>query len=238
MEAGTKSILIVDDSRLFLDLEGTFLVDSGYEILKAASGQEALETTRKHRPDLILLDLNMPGMEGDQVCRTIKGDPELKDITVIMITAADRQEDRVRCIQAGCDGYLTKTVNRSDLLSCVARGLNDSVRYETRLPMNIKVHYKVDDQTEEMGLTLNISANGMFIITELPPEVGTRLAVDFRLPELDEDFHIQAEVVWNTFRTNRGMPVKGFGIRFERGDIEALDRIARYTGEGEEEGKR
>lgn len=49
MEAGTKSILIVDDSRLFLDLEGTFLEGSGYEILKAASGQEALETTRKHR---------------------------------------------------------------------------------------------------------------------------------------------------------------------------------------------
>ena len=103
--------------------------------------------------------------------------------------------------------------------------------------MNIKVLYKADDRDEEMGLTLNISANGMFIITELPPDVGTRLTVDFRLPELDEDFHIQSEVVWNTFRMSRGMPVKGFGVRFERGDIDALDLIAQYTrergGEGE-----
>src|SRR3990172_11551187 len=111
MSGRPKRLLLVADAALFLELERTVLQRTGYHIYTARSGEEALRIAHDIKPDLVLLDLNMPGMDGDEVCREIKGDPNLKDTFIIMVTGRGREEDRVRCIEAGSDGYFTKPIN-------------------------------------------------------------------------------------------------------------------------------
>ncbi|MDP3939140.1 MAG: response regulator [Deltaproteobacteria bacterium] len=235
MDEEAKRILLVDDSKLFLEIESSFLAQRGYEILSARTGREALEKARKHRPHVILLDLSMPEIDGDEVCKQIKADPALKDTVVIMLTSADRQEDRARCIAAGCDGYLTKTVNRSELLASVARGLQQVVRYDPRLPINVKVEYRTGGGEPQSGVTLNLSVSGMFIITEDPPPIGMQVEVEFELPDLAERFGLTGHAAWNTSGMKRGATVHGFGLKFSEGDpadfLQISDYVAKHLSE-------
>jgi two-component system alkaline phosphatase synthesis response regulator PhoP len=224
-----KRILLVDDSQLFLELEGTFLKRSGYRVFTARSGREALEMARTHRPHLILLDLRMPDMEGDECCREIKSDPDLKDACILMLTAREHQEDRERCIEAGCDGYLTKTSARATLIARIQKGLNEKIRVMPRLPIKVAVRYAPLGEDEQDGDTLNISASGMFIITEQPPAPETKLLLIFQLPGLKTPFRLHGEVVWNTVTMKRGINTPGFGLRFTDVDEHTAGVIARYV---------
>ena len=94
MSGSPIRILLVDDVQLFREIEKTFLHRSGYEILTAATGLEALEKAREYQPKLILLDCLMPVMDGIECCRRIKSDPALMGIKVIMITTRGEEEDR------------------------------------------------------------------------------------------------------------------------------------------------
>src|SRR5919106_6925050 len=93
-------ILLVDDVRFFLELERSFLDREGFEVLLAENGLDALETARRERPGLVLLDLNMPGMQGDEVCRLLKADLALSNTPVIMVTSGQKTEDARRCTEA------------------------------------------------------------------------------------------------------------------------------------------
>jgi CheY-like chemotaxis protein len=104
------SILIVDDEPINIDL----LVDSfecDYEVLAATDGKTALETAQRERPDLILLDVLMPGIDGYEVCRRLKGNRETQNIPVIFITALNSGADEIRGLELGARDYLTKPVD-------------------------------------------------------------------------------------------------------------------------------
>jgi putative nucleotidyltransferase with HDIG domain len=103
-----KKILVVDDMAIFREPIATALRLSGYETLSAASGPEALELARSQRPDLILLDIAMPGMDGVTCLKTLRGEPALRHIPVIMLTAVAEREVVQRAIEAGVQGYLLK----------------------------------------------------------------------------------------------------------------------------------
>lgn len=223
-----KRLLLVDDAELFLELERTFLQRTGYQIYTARSGVEALRIAREIRPDLILLDLNMPGMDGDEVCREIKNDPGLKDIHVVMVTARGREEDRARCIEAGCDGYLTKPINRVELLARIRQALNERVRSLPRVPISVNVRWRSAEGVEGRGHTLNLSAGGLFVIGEPPLAMRTRHTAEFALPGIAEPFRLESEVVWNTIGLKQGALTPGFGIRFidpDPGVVRGLERF-------------
>ncbi len=93
-----KKILLVDDVELFLELEKSFLADLHYELLVARSGEEALEIVAAEPPSLILLDLYMKGIDGDEVCRRLRANREWRDLPVIMVTAAGKDEQVKRCL--------------------------------------------------------------------------------------------------------------------------------------------
>jgi uncharacterized protein (TIGR02266 family) len=213
MSERPKRLLLVDDAELFLELERTFLQRTGYHIYTARSGEEALRIARDIRPDLVLLDLNMPCMDGDEVCREIKDDPNLKDVHVVMVTARGRDEDRALCIE-GCDGYLTKPINRAELLACVQQALNERVRSLPRVPVALDVRWRTDDGLEGTGRTSNVSAGGLFVICETPLPRITPHTVEFALPGARSPFRLEAEVVWNTIALKQGATTPGFGLRF------------------------
>src|SRR5438105_4956050 len=107
-EAGGPAILMVDDDGEVRQLLRLTLARGPYRLLEAATGEQGLELARRWRPRLILLDVQLPGIDGLEVCRRLKADPELRAARVLMLTAAASEDDRARGAAAGADGYLTK----------------------------------------------------------------------------------------------------------------------------------
>lgn len=115
-------VLLVDDANTVLMLEQMMLSGEGVELLSAHNGQEALELAKQHQPKLILLDINMPVLDGIETLRQLKGDDSTKEIPVIMVTTKGETEKVETCYQIGCHDYITKPFDRTALLNKV-RGL-------------------------------------------------------------------------------------------------------------------
>jgi len=129
-------ILIVDDNPENLDILRTRLAIHGYEILMADNGEEALALVREQQPDLILLDVMMPKMDGFEVCRRLRADPALPFMPIILVTARADSKDIVAGLEAGGDEYLTKPVDQAALVARVKsmlriKGLHDTVQEQT-----------------------------------------------------------------------------------------------------------
>ena len=103
-----KKLLIADDEQGIRSLVKMTLENDAYEILEASDGVQALALVKEHQPQLVLLDVSMPGMSGFDVCRAIRVDPLLKDIRVIMLTAMAQETDVAEGMAAGVDDYFTK----------------------------------------------------------------------------------------------------------------------------------
>ncbi len=112
-------ILVVDDNQQNLELIQAYLDDVECKVVSAHDGVEALDTIGKAKPDLVLLDVMMPKMSGFEVCRRLKGNPDTSDIPVIMVTALNEFGDIERGIDSGTDDFVSKPVNRLELLTRV-----------------------------------------------------------------------------------------------------------------------
>ncbi len=112
-------ILVVDDTPNNVKLLADLLASRGYEVVTAADGDEAIERVRDSRPDLVLLDVMMPRMNGYDACRAIRADPQTGILPVIMVTALDPSGERIKGIEAGADDFLTKPINMQELLARV-----------------------------------------------------------------------------------------------------------------------
>ena len=119
----SKRILLVDDEADLLKLVMVRLAACGYEVIPASDGLEALEKAQKENPDLILLDVMMPRMDGFEVLRNLKNNPGTMSIPVIMLTAKDEAESFSRAQEAGAEDYITKPFNRDALLDAVRKYL-------------------------------------------------------------------------------------------------------------------
>ena len=113
-------ILIVDDEPAIRFLISATLEDEGYELFEAADGLEASELIQENRPDLVILDVMMPGLTGYELCSRIKQDPVTQKIKVIMLTAKAQEQDKLQSRQAGADYYLRKPFSPMELTQVVA----------------------------------------------------------------------------------------------------------------------
>jgi twitching motility two-component system response regulator PilG len=108
MVMANNRILIVEDEESLLKLESILLTSRGYHVRGVTDGASALNEIAENRPDLVLLDIMMPGIDGFEVCRRIKEDPMTKSIPVVMLTAKKSSMDQARGVQVGADAYITK----------------------------------------------------------------------------------------------------------------------------------
>jgi DNA-binding response OmpR family regulator len=122
----TARILAVDDSPTILEMIKAILIAGGYEVITAADGAEALETARAQVPDLILLDVMLPKLDGYRVCRLLKFDQKYKQIPIIMLTAKSEEQSMATGIRTGANQYLTKPIEPEKLLAAVAEELSRS----------------------------------------------------------------------------------------------------------------
>lgn len=139
-------VLVVDDQEVNRRLLEAVLTPRGYRVLMADSGEEALRTLETERPDVVLLDILMPGMDGYEVCRRIRDDARTAVLPVVMITASGQQE-KVRATEAGADDFVAKPFDQAELLARV-RSLVRVNRYHETITEQARQLAEWNDQLE------------------------------------------------------------------------------------------
>ena len=146
----TGKILVVDDTPVNVKLLGDLLAVKGYTVVTATSGKEALEKVDSERPDLVLLDVMMPGMTGYEVCRRLRDVPATAMLPVVMVTALDPGQERVKGIEAGADDFLTKPINQPELLARVRSLLRVKALHDELTDLNRTLEARVVAQVAEL----------------------------------------------------------------------------------------
>jgi two-component system cell cycle response regulator DivK len=118
-------ILVIEDNEQNLYLVTFILEKHGYEVIQARNGEEGIEIAKKKSPDLILLDIQLPVMDGYTVARELKMNMIKKDVPIIAITSYAMTGDREKAIEAGCTGYITKPINPDTFISSIEQYLSD-----------------------------------------------------------------------------------------------------------------
>jgi CheY-like chemotaxis protein len=143
-------ILVVDDQIQNNELLEAYLVPEGYEIIKATSGEEALQKLADNQIDLILLDVMMPGMDGFEVTRRIRQDPKNKLMPIILVTALKETEDRIQGIKAGCDDYISKPFDKMELFARIQSLLKIKAYNDTMSNYRKELESEVINMTDEL----------------------------------------------------------------------------------------
>jgi len=144
------TILVVDDTELNRKLLGDLLTAKGYMIKTAESGQEALAIINDDPPDMVLLDVVMPGMDGYEVCRRIRESADAAMLPVVMITALDQGEERIRGLEAGADDFLTKPINQPELMARVRSLMRIKQLHDKLESANRTLEERVNEQVEQL----------------------------------------------------------------------------------------
>ena len=157
----TAKVLVVDDTSMNVKMLSDVLTFKGYQVVTAAGGNEGLAKVDSEKPDLVLLDVMMPDLDGYAVCRAIRAKPETAILPVVMVTALDPAQERVKGLEAGADDFLSKPINQSELLARVRsllriKEFHDQVQAQARelANWNRTLEQRVADgvcQIEQMG---------------------------------------------------------------------------------------
>lgn len=115
------TILYIEDNPLNMRLVRKLIHSYGYEMIEAMDGITGLDMIRTEKPDLVLVDVNLPGMDGLEIATNAKQDPDIASIPLIALTANAMHGDRERCLSAGCDAYIAKPIARQELRNTIAR---------------------------------------------------------------------------------------------------------------------
>ncbi len=121
-----KKILLVEDNPVNRRLAEFLLRSQGYQVRAATNAQEAFDTIKAERPDLILMDVQLPGMDGLEATRKLKAEPTTRDIPVVAVTSYAMKGDREKALAAGCSGYITKPIDKDTFVQEVATVLASS----------------------------------------------------------------------------------------------------------------
>ena len=209
------TILLVDDTKFFLMLEKEMLGRSAVLILTAGNGREALEIAQQHRPDLIIMDLYMPEMDGAASCAAIKADPALSSIPVVIVTTSGITADRERCAAAGCNCYLLKPFNRHDFLKIAQDFIPGIDRREKRFIWRAPVFVTLKGETRT-ATSVDLSLNGIFISSPPLGEVNDPVDVTFAIDESRSEWiEVWGRISWTNPQDSPKKPKlpHGFGVQ-------------------------
>ncbi len=221
-------VLLVDDVRLFIEFERSFFERAGCDVFTAASGEEALEIATTQKPHIVLLDYEMPGMMGDEVCRRLKEDPGSRHIPVLIVTSHHTEEVRRRCVSAGCAGLVGKPVSGRELLDKVVKILEIPYRVHVRTRVRMEVSLGLGGvETTVSGYSEDISEGGLLVETLEPLEIGASVKISFMLPGQERPFETAAVVV-RSARAPEGNRY-AIGLRYEAPDRLLVEKLRGFV---------
>jgi hypothetical protein len=178
-----SSVLVIDDDPSVRDVVKRSLSKEGVSVMTAASGEEGLELARKHRPDVITLDVQMPGMDGWEVLKTLKSDPELRQIAVIMMTNID---EKTTGYALGAAEYMTKPVDRDHLVEVLKKFRNNaSTRPVLVVEDDAGVREIIRRALSMEGLKVVEAGNGIEALARLAESAPSLILLDLMMPEMD-----------------------------------------------------
>ncbi len=122
---GAKRILLIEDNPVNRRLAQFLLKSQGYEVWEVTNALEAFDSLKEKQPDLILMDIQLPGMDGLTATRHLKADPATQDIPVLAVTSYAMKGDEAKALEAGCSGYVTKPIDKKVFLEAVAKALTE-----------------------------------------------------------------------------------------------------------------
>jgi len=227
-----KTILLVDDTRLFIEQEMSLINRDDIEVLVAHNGIEALKTIVEKRPDIVFMDLNIPGMDGDRCCHTIKSDKKLCHIPIIMIIQGVDQEEFERCRQAGCDDIIVKPIKHLYFTAQIKRHLNIQLKKSTRFIAPLRIQYSCSGDPDRVisSYSINLSTGGMFIGTKELLPIDSQLNIEFILPDDGRIIKCSGKVSWINHpesKINKDLPT-GMGLQFMNLSMDDLDSLRKF----------
>ena len=187
-------VLIADDLKFFLEVEKNFLQRGGFEVLTADSGARALEIARQVQPHLILIDLEMPQMDGAAACAAMRQEPALASTPIILMSATGSEENRRRCQKAGCTEFVVKPQKPEDLLGLVARVLAVKQREAKRITVVFNVAGSAAGK-QVIGQAKDLSEGGLLLETTEALKTGASLDLEFFLPGSHHFVKVRGEVL-------------------------------------------
>jgi uncharacterized protein (TIGR02266 family) len=220
-----SKILVVDDAPMFREIETIFLGRTG-RILTACDGTEAFEIAQRERPDLVLTDLSMREMDGDELCRRIRHDADLRRVPVIVVTSGSSAEEHERAVRAGADGVITKPLCRVSLLQVVQRFLRITPRSLERVPFETEVRLSAGTN-DIWAYSRNVSCGGMFVDTDTALEPESEFDVEFTTPDTSIVVQPTARVIWRRPASDERGP--GMGLQFLKLDRDAAQWLEQYV---------
>lgn len=217
-------ILIVDDLSTNLQVVGSMIDDAGYATTFATSGKQALERVRNTKPDLILLDLMMPDMDGLQVCHKLKADREYQEIPIIFLTASHEHEHLLEAFELGAVDYITKPFNKLELLARIKTHL--TLKHTTD---NLKQALTELERIAQIDpLTQVLNRRSLFDAAEQEFNRACRYGSHFAILLLDLDQFKQINDTYGHLAGDRALVALAATIH---GMIRTMDLIGRYGGE-------
>jgi uncharacterized protein (TIGR02266 family) len=223
-----RKILIVDDTAMFRELESIFLARFG-TVITASCGEAALATARRERPDVIVTDLHMPGMDGDSLCQEVRADAALRETPVIIVISGENALDRARAVRAGANDVVAKPISRISLVEAVNRFLR-SFRQPGLARVEMKTNVCIRRrESEAWGRSLNLSRGGIFVTADRIIPLETEVELEFQLPEEAAPFSSTARVVWGRERSAHGP--RGMGLQFLALDRSSTHQIESFVHE-------
>lgn len=230
MSQNNLKILLVDDVDFFRDVMCDYFKRTPATIITAAGGEEAITLAMREWPDLIYMDVAMPGMSGIEACQKIKEHPTLKKIPVLLIFTPDRDASIKDVEASGCDGYLAKPFGREEFLNLGHRHLFNIERRERRVACQMTVQFTING-SEYQGRGVDLSLHGLYVEfrDEIPP--NSRVSASFLLPTISaETIKISGRIAW----INQGFPrqnmilAQGFGIEIQSIEMNSVEIIRAY----------
>jgi diguanylate cyclase (GGDEF)-like protein len=224
-------ILVVDDLPVNIQLIQNYLSGVGYDTMSANNGEEALIRVRERQPDLILLDVMMPRMDGFETCRHLKNNLTTQYIPVIMVTALNELDDKIRGIEAGADDFISKPFNRLELLARVksllrVKTLHDQLQVKIRQLEQMKEQLRALAVTDGLTGVYNYRYFRQYLAQEIRRAERHRLIVSLAM--LDIDFFKRFNDAYGHLA---GDEVLRIVARLMKGHTRAIDVVARYGGE-------
>jgi DNA-binding response OmpR family regulator len=192
-------ILVVDDEPRFVRLVEANLITEGYEVLKAVDGQEAVDITARDKPDMVLLDVMMPKLDGFEACERIR---EFSNLPIIMLTAKGEEEHRVRGLNLGADDYIVKPFSADELLARVRAVMRRAERRAPEFADSRFVHgaLQIDFARAEVsndGQPVSLSATEYRLLLEFARNVGKTLSSEKLLAGVwGEEYSEDKEILW------------------------------------------
>ena len=201
------TVLIADDLKFFLEIEKSYLQRGGFEVLTATTGEEAVEMAQKRQPHLVLLDLEMPKMDGAASCAAMRRVPALQATPIIIMSATGTPQNRERCLKAGCTEFVAKPEKPDELLGIVARILSIKKRETKRITVVFNVT-GTHASRQIIGQAKDLGEKGLLLESSSPIAVGSVLELEFYLPGTRAQVKAKAKVV-RSLKGPEGAPLAG-----------------------------